>query len=284
MYRIKTEQYHTIFNKPYTKGGNFMKTALITGASSGFGARFAQLFAKDGYNLVLTARRTELLGQLKTQLEGEYGIDVTVLTKDLSRPDAAAEIFAFTQQNNIHIDVLVNNAGFGNLGNFAAADLKKQQDMINLNVLSLVNLTHLYLQPMLEKGFGKVLNVASIAGFAPGPGMSVYYATKAFVLNFSDALATELKGTGVTVTALCPGPVNTGFADAAGFKKSVLFSGKDDGKAMQVSRYGYNAMNRGKAVALPDVMCKLGVFGVRLVPREFAKQFIYKVQSSRTDK
>ncbi|MBR2027473.1 MAG: SDR family oxidoreductase [Oscillospiraceae bacterium] len=260
------------------------KTALITGASGGFGAQFAKLFAKDGYNLVLTARSTDKLNAIKHTLEGEYGIDVTVVTKDLSHPDSADEIFAFTQQKGITVDVLVNNAGFGILGEFAATDMAKQQQLINLNILTLTKLCRLYLPQMTEQHKGHILNVASIAAFAPGPLMATYYASKAYVLSFSDALATELKGTGVTVTALCPGPVNTGFADAAGFKNNIMFSGKADGKAQQVSRYGYNAMNKGKTIALPDIMCRLGAFGVRLVPREFAKQFIYRMQSSRMDK
>lgn len=261
-----------------------MKTALITGASSGFGREFAKIFAKDGYNLVITARSTDKLEKIKHQIEMEYGVDVFVFTKDLSLPSAPQEIFDFTQQKGVHIDVLVNNAGVGDLGNFAKSDLARQQQMIDLNVSALVKLTHLYLPAMLEKCEGKILNVASIAGFAPGPGMSVYYASKAFVLSFSDALSTELKGTGVTVTALCPGPVNTGFAAAAGFKNSVLFSGKEDGKAAQVSRYGYKAMQKGKAVALPDILCKTAALGVRLVPRSVPKAFIYAVQRSRTDK
>ena len=260
------------------------KTVLITGASSGFGAQFAKLFAKDGYNLVLTARSTDKLNAIKHTLEGEYGVDITVITKDLSRPDAADEIFAFTQHSGIDIDVLVNNAGFGILGRFADSDKAKQQELINLNILSLTKLCHLYLPHMIKQGWGRILNVASIASFAPGPLMATYYASKAYVLSFSDALATELKGTGVTVTALCPGPVNTGFADAAGFKNNIMFSGKSDGKAQQVSRYGYNAMNKGKTIALPDIMCRLGAFGVRLAPRAVAKQFIYKMQSSRTEK
>ncbi|MBE6894280.1 MAG: SDR family oxidoreductase [Ruminococcaceae bacterium] len=259
------------------------KTALITGASSGFGAQFAKLFAKDGYNLVLVARSTDKLNAIKHSLEGEYGVDVTVITKDLSAQGAAEEIYAFTQQKNINIDVLVNNAGFGILGDFAPSSLAKQQQMLNLNIITLTKLCHLYLPYMLAQKKGHILNVASIAGFAPGPGMATYYASKAYVLNFSDALATELKGSGVTVTALCPGPVNTGFADAAGFKKSLLFSGKEDGKAAQVSRYGYSAMKKGKAIALPDIMCKLGAFAVRLAPRSFAKWFIYTVQSNRKE-
>ena len=260
------------------------KTVLITGASSGFGAQFAKLFAKDGYNLVLTARSTDKLNEIKRTLEGEYGVDVTVVTKDLSKPYAAEEIFLFTQKNGIDIEILVNNAGFGILGEFAASDLAKQQEMINLNILSLTKLCHFYLPRMKQKKYGRILNVASIASFAPGPLMATYYASKAYVLSFSDALATELKGTGITVTALCPGPVNTGFADAAGFKNNIMFSGKADGKAEQVSRYGYNAMNKGKTIALPDIMCRLGAFGVRLAPREFAKWFIYKMQSGRIDK
>ena len=257
------------------------RTALITGASSGFGREFAKIFAKQGYNLVLTARRTAEMLKIKEELEGTYGIDVLVITKDLSVQNAAEEIFAETQARNIHIDVLVNNAGFGALGNFAATDMKKAQDMISLNVYSLVTLTHLYLAPMMEKGHGRILNVASIAGFAPGPGMAVYYASKAFVLNFSDALSTELKGTGVTVTALCPGPVNTGFAKAAGFKNNIMFNGKEDGKAAKVSRYGVKQMYKGKPIAVPGAVCKLGAFATRLAPREFAKQFIYMVQTSR---
>ncbi len=258
-----------------------MKTALITGASGGIGKEFARIFAQKGYNLVLVARSTDKLEKIKTQLENFYGVDVFIVTLDLSSPSAADFLFAYTQKKGINVDVLVNNAGFGTLGRFAESDISKQQQMINLNVLTLTKLCHLYLPYMLEKSEGKILNVASIAGFAPGPGMSVYYATKAFVLSFSDALATELRGTGVTVTALCPGPVNTGFADTAGFKNNLMFSGKKDGKAEQVSRYGYNAMMKGKAVALPDVMCKLGAFGVRLVPRCVAKNVIYAIQTSR---
>lgn len=259
-----------------------MKTVLITGASSGFGAEFAKIFAKDGYNLVITARSTEKLEQLKSNIERDYGVDVFVFTKDLSLPSAPQEIFEFTQQKGISVDVIVNNAGFGDLGEFAKSDLSRQQQMIDLNISALVNLTHLYLPHMLKKGNGKILNVASIAGFMPGPGMSVYYATKAFVLSFSDALATELKGTGVTVTALCPGPVNTGFAKEAGFKnKNILFSGKEDGKAVRVSRYGYKAMQKGKAVALPDVACKAAAFAVRVVPRGVVKNVVHALQLSR---
>lgn len=179
--------------------------------------------------------------------------------------------------------MVVNNAGFGILGDFSPSDLAKQQQMINLNILTLTKLCHLYLPYMLEQKKGHILNVASIAGFAPGPGMATYYASKAYVLSFSDALATELKGSGVTVTALCPGPVNTGFADAAGFKNNIMFSGRQDGKAAQVSRYGYNAMKKGKAIALPDMLCRLGAFAVRFAPREFAKWFIYTVQSGRKE-
>lgn len=257
------------------------KTALITGASSGFGKEFAKIYAKKGWNLVLVARRKELLEELKHTLEGDWGVDVTVIPMDLSQEKSAEQLFALTQQKNIHIDVLINNAGVGTLGLFAKTDLSKAENMVKLNVASLVSLTYLYLQPMLKKGKGRILNVASIAGFAPGPGMAVYYATKAFVLNFSDALATELKGTGVTVTALCPGPVNTGFADAAGFKQNILFNGKEDGKAAKVSRYAVKMLEKGKAVAVPGAVCKMGAFATRLVPRGFAKQFIYKVQTSR---
>lgn len=257
------------------------KTALITGASSGFGLRFAEIFAQDGYNLVIVARSTDRLNAIKKQLEGHCGVEVTVITKDLSCPSAAREIFDYTQSRGIDIDVLVNNAGFGILGDFAPSQLEKQQQLINLNVLTLVSLTHLYLPYMLSQRHGRILNVASIAAFAPGPGMATYYASKAFVLNFSDALATELKGSGVTVTALCPGPVNTGFADRAGFRHNAFFNGKNDGKSYKVSRYGYEMMKKGKSVAVPGAVCKAGVIAARLAPRQLTKNIIYRVQTSR---
>ena len=257
------------------------KTALITGASSGLGAEFAKIYGQWGYNLVLVARRTNEMLRLKDHIELKYGVEVLVITMDLTAGDAPQRLFAETQRRNIHVDVLVNNAGFGALGKFMETDLAKQQNMVQLNVSALMSLTHHYLAPMVEKGHGKILNVASIAGFAPGPGMAVYYATKAFVLNFSDALSTELKGTGVTVTALCPGPVNTGFANVAGFKNNIMFSGKADGKAAKVCRYGVKMLEKGKAVAVPGMVCRAGAFATRFVPREFAKWFIYKVQTSR---
>ena len=260
------------------------KTALITGASSGFGLHFARLCAQDGANLVLVARSTDKLNNLKTRLESEYGVDVVVIARDLSHPDAAEDVFATTEEQNIKVDILINNAGFGILGKFEDSSLERQQQMLNLNILTLTKLTHLYLPHMKKQHYGKILNVASIAAFAPGPCMATYYASKAYVLSFSDALATELRGSGVTVTALCPGPVNTGFANAAGFKNSVLFNGKDNGKAAKVSCYGYNAMVKGKTGALPDIACKIGAFGTRIAPRKFAKWFIYTVQNSRIDK
>ena len=182
-------------------------TSLITGASGGIGAELARLFAAAGFDLVLVARRKEKLDELKNELESAHKIKVSVFECDLSKDGAAQKVFAFTQEQNISVDVLVNNAGFGDWGLFAECNLEKQNQMIHLNILSLTELTRLFVPQMTERKSGRILNVASIASFMPGPKMSVYYASKAFVRSFTEALSVELKKTGVTVTALCPGQI-----------------------------------------------------------------------------
>ncbi|MEA2565364.1 MAG: uncharacterized protein QOD49_541, partial [Actinomycetota bacterium] len=186
--------------------------ALVTGASGGIGEELARILARHGYDLVLVARSADKLAALAERLELDHGIQVRAIAKDLARPDAAAEIHEWLAAEGLTVDVLVNNAGMGLLGKFAEIGIEGDVEMLRLNVEAPTLLTRLLLPSMLERGSGRILNLASTAGFQPGPLMAVYYATKAYVLSFSEALANEVAGTGVTVTALCPGPTETGFS------------------------------------------------------------------------
>ena len=186
-------------------------TALITGASSGIGLELAKLFARDGYELVLVARRVERLEELGRELTQRHGVRCHTISVDLAQPDAAAEIVRRLEGAGPAVDVLVNNAGFGVLGPLATTEPETAGRMIRVNIEALTQLTRALLPGMLARRRGRILNVASTAGFAPGPLMAVYYATKAYVISFSEALAEELRGTGVTVTVLCPGPTRTEF-------------------------------------------------------------------------
>jgi len=196
-----------------------MSTALITGASSGIGAVFAQALAKRQTNLVLVARSQDKLNQLAQQLQEQYPIQVEVLVQDLTGPDAAKSVFEAVTQKNITIDLLINNAGFGTYGSFSESSLPKQLEMIQLNIMALVDLTYQFLPQMQQRGSGAIINLSSIAGFQPLPYMSVYAATKAFVLSFSEALWAENQDKGVKVIAVCPGPTKTNFFDIAGFEE-----------------------------------------------------------------
>lgn len=255
-------------------------TALITGASSGIGAELARLFAKDGYALLLVARRAEKLHELKNELENACHSTVFIFIKDLTEHDAAQSVFNFAQEQHISVDVLVNNAGFGDWGFFAESDLSKQRQMIQLNVTALTELTHLFLPAMIGRRSGRILNVASIASFMPGAKMSVYYATKAFVRSFSEALSVELKKTktGVTVTALCPGPIKTGFWSRAEAEKSSLFSHAFFFSCVSVARCGYRAMNRGRPLAVPGLSTCLVVLLIKILPYSLVRNLIYMVQ------
>ncbi len=243
------------------------KTALITGASSGLGAEFARIHASKGDNLVLVARGEEKMNTLKVDLEKQYAISVYVIARDLSEQSASQDIFSELQTKRMHIDYLVNNAGFGDFGLFAERDWKKQEQMINLNVMALTHFTRLFLPGMIKNRFGKVLNIASTAAFQPGPTMSVYFASKAFVLSFSEAIANELKGTGVTVTALCPGATETGFKVAASLDSSNLFKGSGIAGSKEVAEFGYRAMMKGKTVAVHGFLNTLMSQSVRFAPR-----------------
>lgn len=226
------------------------KTALITGASVGIGYELAKLFARDGYNLILVARDKARLEKVAAKLEASSTCCAAVMAKDLTAANAPDEIFEMLQESSIQLDALVNNAGFGANGPFRGADTQQVLDMIQVNVTALVHLTRLVLPDMVERGTGHILNVASTAAYQPGPFMAVYYATKAFVLSFSEAVASELKGTGVSVTTLCPGPTRTEFHQRAKMQHSRLASSFFIMDAGTVARIGYDAMRARKRTVI----------------------------------
>ena len=248
-----------------------VETVLITGASSGIGLELARCFAADGSSLVLVARNRVALESLASELRTTHNIQARVQTADLARPEASAQLFATMQTAGVHIDVLVNNAGFGAQGRFSELPIERQVEMIQVNVTALAHLSRLFLPGMIERHRGGVLNIASTAGFQPGPGMAVYYATKAFVLSFTEAVAEEVAGSGVTVTAFCPGSTTTNFAEAAnahfssGFKKSAM-------SAESVARAGHRAFRAGRVVAIPGLRNRLLAFAVRLTPRTIVRK------------
>ncbi len=244
------------------------KTALITGASYGIGREFCQLFAQQGYDLVIVARTENKLTDLATSLITQYQIQVTVICQDLSEENAATYIFAQCQQQHLHIDVLVNNAGFGLSGLFSEQALAEIINMIALNIRALTCLTHLFLPSMLLKNEGKILNVASTAAFQAGPYMSVYFATKAFVLSFSEALSAELRNKNITVTALCPGYTETEFSKRAKLLTSKLALRKfNNMSASEVAHIGYNALQKNKRLAIAGKLNWWIVFMTRFAPR-----------------
>lgn len=243
------------------------KTALVTGASSGIGAELAQIHAERGGNLVMVARRQERLEKLKAQLETAYGVTVHVLVKDLSRIEAPQEIHDELRPRGIEVDYLVNNAGFGYRGFFHKEEWAVNEAMIKVNILALAALTRLFVPPMVKRGDGRVLNVASMAGFLAGPLNAVYYASKAFVISFSEAIANELRGTGVRVTALCPGPTETEFTTQARMRGVRMMQRTVSARA--VAEVGYTAMLQGKTLVVPGLLNKLTIHGLlRIAPRK----------------
>ena len=225
-------------------------TALITGASSGIGLELAKIHASKGGDLVLVARSGKKLETLQTELQNEYGRKVSVITEDLSSAGAAQRVFQQTEALGLTIDTLINNAGVGGHGLFHERELQQEQAMMQLNMVSLTELTHLYLQGMVARNRGQILNVSSTASFMPGPLQAVYYATKAYVTSFSQAIAEEVKGANVTVTALCPGAVATGFVEAADLQGVEIF--KQAKSAASVAHCGYTAMQNGQLVAFNE--------------------------------
>lgn len=243
-----------------------MRTALITGASSGIGLELAHVLADEKSDLILVARNKEKLLALAEELKRNNDINIKVIAKDLSKPEEVKALI--DEVKNENIQYLINNAGFGYFGAYHECDWKTTQDMMELNMTTLAHLTHSLLPKMIERGSGKILNVASVAGFLPGPNMAVYYATKAFVLHFSEAIAQELKGTGVTVTALCPGPTESQFMDVSGMAETKLVKGRKLPTSKQVAEYGYQAMMRGQHIAVHG----WGNFILSVLPRLFPRR------------
>jgi uncharacterized protein len=254
------------------------KTALVTGASGGLGYELARLFARDGYDLVLVARSSQKLDAVAGELVKKHGIAARVIVKDLSEPAAADEIYAELERDGIPVDVLVNNAGFTVFGPFAETDLAREQELMQVNIVALTRLTKHFIPGMLKKGAGKILNVASTAAFQPGPLMAVYYASKAYVLYFSEALAEELRDTGVTVTALCPGPTATGFQKRGNMEDSRLVAGRKIMDARTVARAGYRALMRGQTIVIPGRSNWIFAEAIRFMPRKMVTRVVSRAQ------
>jgi uncharacterized protein len=257
------------------------KTVLITGASNGIGYELAKVHAEKGDDLVLVARSKNKLDELKNELEERHEISVFTIGRDLSLPGAAKDVYDEIKNKNISIDYLVNNAGFGDFGLFAESDWSKQEKMINLNVTALVYLTRLFLPDMISRRSGKILNVASTASFQPGPTMSVYFATKAFVLSFSEAVNEEVREHGITVTALCPGSTNSGFRSVASIEGRKLPDRKNIPSSKKVAEYGYRAMMKGKAVAIHGFKNSILANSVRFGPRSLVVKLARKTQAKK---
>ena len=244
------------------------QTVLITGASAGLGLEFAHLFARDKYNLVLVARSGPKLAELAEQLRQQHGVTVKTIPLDLGLPQASPTRFEETQRAGIHVDILVNNAGYGMSGEFAKLPLEEAYGQIQLNITALTLLTRLYLGPMLGRRSGKIMNVASTAAFQPGPLMAVYYATKAYVLSFTEAIADELRSSGVSVTCFCPGATLTEFQKRARTEDSRLFKRLMPMDAKRVAADGYRALMEEKTLAISGLRNWLLAESVRFAPRK----------------
>jgi short-subunit dehydrogenase len=248
----------------------------VTGASSGIGLALARLFARDGYDLVLVARRAEALDRLAAEIAAAHRVTVTTHPVDLTRAESVHELVTYLEAQRIAIDVLVNNAGFGLRGPFLEQSIERQLEMIALNVTALTMLTRALLPGMRARGRGGVLNVGSTAGFQPGPFMAAYYATKAYVVSFSEALAEELDGSGVRVSCLAPGPTATDFAATAKAVSAALFSGEMM-TADEVARMGYEGWKAGHALVVPGRRNRLRAFAVRLLPRATVRKAVRRL-------
>ncbi|MBU2939684.1 SDR family oxidoreductase [Lacinutrix sp. C3R15] len=252
------------------------KTALITGAASGLGYELTLLLAKDAYKLILVDINADSLAKVKTQLVHDFKVEVITLAKDLSIPNIAQEIM--DDINNTPIDVLVNNAGFGLFGNFYETNWQRESAMLHVHVMTTTHLTKLVLKGMVARNSGKILNMSSLAAFQPGPLMSIYYASKGYMLSFSEAIACELKDTEVTVTALCPGPTKTAFQETVSEDAKENKITFNMASAKEVAAYGYKAMLKGKPVAIPGVFNKFLATLPRLMPRKVAANIVRKIQ------
>ena len=248
--------------------------ALVTGASSGIGKEFAHLFAEHGINTILAARNVNALESLSEELTRKYKTKNLVFAGDLSQQNIVIDLVSFVAKHKITPDYLINNAGFGDFGYFVDTSWNKEEHMIDLNIKTLTYLTKIYGIQMKERGRGKIVNVASGAAFQPGPLMAIYFATKAYVLHFSEAISAELEGTGVSVTALCPGPTESNFWKAAGKSSGISAMPGKMPSSRVVAEFGYAAMERGDRVAIQGFRNRAGAFLVRFLPRNFVSNLI----------
>ncbi|HEX8895840.1 MAG TPA: SDR family oxidoreductase [Terriglobales bacterium] len=256
------------------------KTALITGASSGIGLELAHLFARDGYRLVLLARNRNTLRQIGDDLQARYSVTVRIAPKDLAHPATPTELYQELQEAGVVLDVLVNNAGFGLSGAFQTTDWNMENELMQVNMVAATHLTKLFL-PQIRAREGKIMNVASTAAFQPGPFMSVYYASKAYLLSFSEALAEELEGSGVTVTCLCPGPVKTNFQRRAYLEGTAMVNSPLLVDVREVARLGYEGMMRGKRLVIPGWKNRAGVELLRISPRAVVTKVVRRLQEKK---
>jgi short-subunit dehydrogenase len=255
------------------------KYALVTGGTSGIGYELAKLFAKDGYNLVIVARNEQELQRVSSELIGGFGIEVITLSKDLFNPNNAFDVYKEVNERGIAIEILVNDAGQGQYGEFVDIDIRRELDIINLNISSLVVLTKLYLKEMVERGSGKILNLSSIASKMPGPWQAVYHGTKAFVQSFTEAVRSEVSDTGITITALLPGATDTDFFNKADMVQSkMVVEGKLD-DVVKVAKDGYDALMRGEDMIVSGIKNKMQVAMSNITPDAKAADKMKKQQA-----
>lgn len=259
-----------------------MKTVLITGASSGIGAEFARVFAQNSYQLVLVARRKEKLEALANELSEKYKVKTYIFPFDLSQPGAADAVLEYVKGQGITIDTLVNNAGFGDFGPFLETNWEKENQMMQLNMVALTHLTKVFAKEMVEKNIkGAILNVASTAAFQPGPLWAVYFATKAYVLSFTEAIAFEFRNQGIKVTALCPGPTESEFGAVANVVSSDLFDSKIP-DSRQVAKFGFKQLMKNKTVAVHGFKNRfLALFLLRFTPRKMVPWMVYRMSKPK---
>ncbi|MBI3307378.1 MAG: SDR family oxidoreductase [Candidatus Omnitrophica bacterium] len=256
------------------------KTALITGASGGIGYEFAKLLAAEGHSLILVARNGEKLQEIALELEKQFPISAKVIPKDLSQSSAREELFREIEREGIPVDILINNAGFGQYGFFSEIDWPRENEMIQLNITALTHLTKLFIGEMIQRKRGRILQLASTASFQPGPLMAVYYATKAYILFFSEAVANELKNTGVTMTCLCPGPTGTDFQKNARMGDNWFFK-LNQMDASSVARIGYQGLMKGKSLVIPGWTNYLGSVLSKLSPRKIVTGAVRILQETK---
>lgn len=252
------------------------KTALVTGGSSGIGLELAKLLAGDNFNLVIVAKGKKGLKKVRDDLKDTYGIEITAIAADLSLADSPKKVYDEVKKQDIKLDILINCAGIGDFSEFVKSGPAKNAEMINLNCRALTSITRLFAGDMVKRKKGRIMNVASIAGFFPGPGMAVYFATKAYILHFTEALAEELRNSPVTVTCLCPGPTRTPFIEKASQEESgVIKPGLP--AAEEVAEFGYLAMLNGRRVAVHGWKNKLQAFIARFLPRKTVAGLVRRV-------